>query len=475
MKKITLFVIVIGLMAITSVLVAGDKDYPQFKFGGRIAIELVSENNMNDFTDYDYGDLDDDSTTPDESEGNDVTSYGRSRVDLNFKTMISENTCAVINTRFESATGNKWMTYGKNGPDRLQDSEPKLQEAYIGFRKIFTEHVNGEIGRKVYKYGSGMVMSDKDKVDGWRLGGKFGKGYLNMHYIIRTYNEDNLANVDEPNQQWIWGINGGADKLIDMIDFNAYYWLQYEPEHSPDKADESVAKMMNIFGARGEADIMDGMLTPFMEFAFQFGVYEKGYVNESNELEDYVFSGYLFDIGTGFEKEIGDMAIDANVEFLMLSGDDVNTNDENEGWQGIGLGNRELGYMEYNVALPVFEGTDDNGDDVELHRGLTMFALGGGITPIDPLRIGLDFYMFNDNSSNAEATKDNKDVEISGENIWNEIDLSVDYKIDKKVTLYVLWGIVLPNGDYPYELDDGEFSFGEDMATGFTFGAQVKW
>ncbi len=489
MKKITLFVIVIGLMAITSALIAGDKDYPQFKFGGRITMELVSENNMNDYTDYDY-----DKNTG-VTKGNDADAYGQARVDLNFKTMITENICAVISTRFENGNGDKWIRFGKNytredndgdgEPDangdpkddgsKMQDTEPKLQEAYIGFKKFFIDQLEGEIGRKAYVYGSGNVMADLDKVDGWRLGAKFGVAYFNMHYMIREQYL-NYEAVDEPIQLWIWGLNGGMDKLAEMIDFNVYYWLQYKSEQSPDKADESVPDMLNIFGARGEADLMDGMLTPYIELAAQFGLAEKGYTNPTNgKNEDYTYSGFLFDIGTGFEQEIGDMAIDANIEILVHSGDDAKTLDENEGWKGIGLGNREMGYTCFNVAQPAAVGTDAAGDKVSFDRGLMMFTLGGGITPIEDLRIGLDFFMFNDNSSNAKYWKGAKQVEVSGENMWNEIDIDVSYMLAKKTKLYTCFGYIMPNGDYPYAYEKDVAMFGEDAAIGFIVGAETKW
>ncbi len=497
MKKITLFVIVIGLMAITSVLVAGDKDYPQFKFGGRITMELITENNMDDFTDFDskYSTADTSYVT----KGNDTANYGRARVDLNFTTKITEDISAVIKTRFESdamdedekkdtddngwvTDGNKWMTFGSNQEDdNIEDSSPRLQEAYIGFKKIFVDGLNGEIGRKVYKYGTGNVMSDKDKVDGWRIGYNFDNGEVNMHYIIREQHE-NLEHVDESCQQWLYGLNGGMDSVADMVDFNVYYWIQYstdvtaEADTDPKKADESAVDMINILGVRGDFTLMEGMITPYIEAAIQTGAEEKGYQNDNGGYEDKTYSGYLLDLGTDFEKEVSEMVIDANLEIMILSGDDKKTGEENEGWQGIGLGNREMGYMDYNVTLPLFKGTKADGSSSKNYTGLTMFNIGAGVTMIKDLRFGFDYFMFQDNSSNFYATKDTADdTKISGETMWSEFDLNLDYQMAKKTCLYATFGYVMPNSKYPYKMKDGNYSFGEDAAMGFVVGAETKW
>ncbi len=440
MRKITLFVVVVSLLAISSALMAGDKDYPQFKFGGRITIELITENNMTDFTDYDY---DKDAGTV---EGNDVAAYGQARTDLNFKTMITENICAVINTRFESENGDKWMIFGANNDaDNWEDSSPKLQEAYIGFKKLFIDQLNGEIGRKVYKMGSGNVMSDKDKVDGFRIGAKFGAAYINYQYILREqYN--NYWAVDSPVQYTIWGLNGGVDKLADMVDINGYFWWNYMQLQDPENADDFVNDNLWVLGVRGDLNLVDGMLTPFMEVAFQFGAAEKSAAGG----DDYNYSGYLFDLGTGFELEAGSVGIDANIEFFSKSGDDADTADENECWQGIGLGNRELGYMSYNIASSTIS-------------GLNMFSIGGGVTMMENLRIGLDLYSFMDNSANY---KNGNGDEISGEPMWDELDLEISYEMAKKTKLYTLVGLLFPNKDY---------MGGEDMAAGWLVGAETKW
>ena len=386
---------------------------------GRVLMEMVTENNWSDWTDFD------DAT----GAGNDKDCYGKGRVDLGFKAMFSENVMARINMRMEgNDDGNKWMYWGKNQivpGNELRDAELCLQEAYIQFKGLFHQPIVWDLGRKTYNYGAKNIVSDADKLDGWRLAYEAEMFYVNLHYHILERHphfmlEDYCVNYT------LMGINGGMDN--DMMDINAYFWMLGMPEDNEDKAS------MNVFGARGEFTLMEGMVLPFVEIAMQSG---------TDEAADMDYSGMLLDLGSGFKMDMGSGKFDAMVEFLMSSGDDA---DEQDGtaWYGVGLSNREEGYLDNDPVA-------NNEMMIKVEAGFTPMAM-------EAMRVYLDFWMFNDNSKNYD--------DISGENLYNEIELGAEYNWMKNVKIYGAMNYGMPNKD---------MMGGEDAAMAFTLGSQVKW
>jgi len=388
---------------------------------GRVIMELVNDNNWSDFTSWDETDA---------PAANDVQCYGRGRVDFGLKAQFSENIVAVINTRFEGDDeGNKWMYFGKNNDEpgrQLSDAEPTLQEAYISFGNLFNMPLTWDLGRKAYGYGASNVMSDYDKIDGWRLNYATELFYVNLHYAIRERNT-NMQDDEYCNNKTLMGLNAGTKN--DMMDVNAYVWMLSEPLNKDDNDSHLV------FGARGEFSLMEKMLMPFVEIALETGT------NDATEVD---YSGMLIDLGAKFNMDMGSGKFDALVQFLQSSGDDVDTNDKDETFCGVDMSNNIQGYTDYDVAA----------------GGVQMIKVEAGFTPaaMDKIRCYLDFWMFNDATANID--------DVSGENMWNEIALGAKYTLMKNVSIYGAFNIGMPNKDY---------MGGEDAAMAFTVGSQLKW
>ena len=429
MKKT--YIIVVVLLLVSSFLFAGDK---KISMSGRVLMEMVKENNTSDFTAYDE---------ENPSGTNDSQLYGDGRVDLKFKATINKIVTAYVSTRFEGkGSGDKWMNFGSDESgegDQLKDAWPALQEAYVNIDNLFNSPLNMKMGRQGIGYGAGNIIDDK--FDGLTLNLDMEKFYANLHFlIIDAYG--NFETAEGDHNLTALSLNGGMNGVADMMDINAYFWRTAETVLDNEDSSETVTNAVNVIGARAEAGLMDGLLSPYFEFAIQSGGNGQG--------EEISYSGMLLDIGTDLEKDLGSMTIDAMFEFFMASGDDMETNDEYEHFGLIDLSGREEGWFDQEVAL----------------EGNQMIKFGLGMTPasLEAFHAGLTFWMFNDNSSNYE---NEAGEEISGENMYNELGIDASYKITKKTKLYGGLSYIMPNEDYP--------GYGEDAGTAMYFGTQVKW
>ncbi|MCD4828155.1 MAG: hypothetical protein K8R90_01830 [Candidatus Cloacimonetes bacterium] len=412
MKKAYLLIIVMAMFVASSWAVT-------ITTTGRVLMETVYENNIDDWTDFDE---DNAATT------NDKDIFGRARVDLGFKAQITDNILARINTRFEGDHANqKWMYWGANNieaGEQLGDAELTLQEAYIQYTGMMLP-ITWEIGRKTYVYGVSNIVGAADKLDGWHIVYNADAFYVNLHDVIRARNEHNDDGDYVVNSK-LFGINGGTAN--DMMDINAYFWMQTTPETDDDKWSNMV------FGARGEFVLMEGMVQPFVEFAMQSG---------TSDAADADFGGMLVDVGSKFDFELGSGNMDALVQFLMSSGQDADETDGTTFW-GVGLSDNLQGYNEANVAA----------------GGVQMIKIEAGFTPMamQALRMYFDFWMFNDNSKNID--------DVSGENIYNEFAVGTELTLNANANIYMGFNYLMPNED---------MVGGEDAAMAFTFGTQVKW
>jgi len=437
MKKLFTIMAILGLM---SSLFSADVTYPNISLKGRVLMEMVNENNL-DFTDFDEN----------TATGNDLKSYGHGRVDLKFKAELNQNLLAFVNTRFEgkSTGGDKWMNWGSDGSgtgDQLEDAVPVLQEAYVKFDEIFGIPVCLNMGRVDQSYGNQNIIYKK--LDGLKLGYEQEKFFVNFHYAI-TENGDYFETAEGSSSKYVMGFYGGLTKLADML--NADLYLLASAKSAIDAEDETktVGDAKVVFGTRLSADLMEEMITPYLEVAVMGG--------NNGQKEEYKYSGMLFDIGADFATELNGMPIDAMLEFFMASGNDADSDDEDETF-GLGIADREEGYNVIQIAKYAYQ----------------MIKFGAGICPIEKLRTGFTFWMFNDNTKNYETPSGEK---VSGENIYNELALNLDYSVTDNALIYLGMSYMMPNKDYYYyDSENGMYyKSGEDAGTAIYFGTEISW
>ncbi|MDD3051205.1 MAG: hypothetical protein PHR06_08665 [Candidatus Cloacimonetes bacterium] len=432
MKKYLSLLAAIAL--VTTTLLAED-DYPKISVGGRVLMEMVSENNM-DFTDFD-------DTT---EEGNDAKLFGHGRVDVKFKAELNKNIMGFVNTRFEGkGTGDKWMNFGKDKTgdgDQFDDAWFALQEAYLQYKNLLNLPITLNMGRKDWNYGNSNILYKK--LDGMMLGYNNQNIFVNYHFIVKD-NGVPFDTAEGDNSNFIWGLYGGMEKLADVVNVDAYFLRSAKKAIDAADSKEAVVDAKMVFGAKFDASLMDGMISPYLEFATQTGS------NGQDGDDEMKYSGMLVDLGINFETEVNDKKLDAMVEFFMASGDDADTADENELF-GLGIADREEGYNVLTVA----------------NNGYQMIKVGAGYTPIKNLRTGFNFWMFNDNSKNIDKA--------SGENIYNEFSLDVTYKMYKNTKIYAGMAMLMPNKDYTGDyLENADLNNGEDSGMALYFGTEVKW
>ncbi len=423
MRKITILLIVV----LTTALFAGE--YPKVDIHGRFLLEMDRENNMTDWTKFKDNNF------------NDMTTFTTGRLDLNFDTAISENIMVKIHARAEGDGGSKWIMFNSDSGNKLKDAKFRIQQAYVQYDNLFIEGLSAHFGQKLWNYGGGNILGPADYVGGAAL--MFKRD--NMWVDFQTINMDEFENAEYPNieedhAEKIFGVIGGLNKIADMTDFHAYFFRRGENVEVANHKTECDA--VNVFGARTDMTLMDGMVKPYFEFAMQMG---------ANDAVKIDYSGMLIDAGVKGDMDLGTMSVMPRFEFFYRTGDDVSTVDEIETFTGIGMGNVEVGYDAFNIH--------DTGD-----TGLMMINVGSDFVPAmcKKLTVGFDFWMFNDNTK--EWKVGGKDM--SGENMYNEINLTASFDVHEKACLYTGWGIYMPNKDY---VD------GEDSATALWFGTEVKW
>jgi hypothetical protein len=446
-KSIFLFVLIAGM---TTFLFSEDT-YPKLKVSGRVLMELHSDNNMTDY--HDFAD----------STYNDKDGYGKGRVDLNFTSQLTANIKAQISTRFESENADKWMYFGKikstDGTNTkvMEKARPALQEAFVQYDNLFINGLSFDLGRRSFSYGKKNIVADKDKLDGMHLQYTSGNFTGDLHYIIRD-NAADFASTEDGRDQNLFGLVGTAKKLANVANVSVYFWNQSQNYNAATDA-EALSDAITVIGFRGDAAV--ALFKPYVEFAMQSGTKDKG-ATVDGQAKDLTYSGYLLDLGTTAEMPVNEMTAYGELELLLASGNDKDTADENEGWRGVKLGNREEGYKYTNPA-----NYNDN-------TGMMMLKLNAGLKFNAKTSAALTFWSYNDNSSNYKWTKDGKELEYSGKNIFNELNLEVSHSLEKTARIYAGVSMIMPNADYPI-LGSTQTTECGDTATGLYLGSEIKF
>ena len=430
MRKITILLIVV----LATSLFAGE--FPKVDIHGRFLLEMDYENNF-DWTEFKDNDF------------NDKNTYTQGRLDLTFDSKISEDIKVLIHTRVEGDSTSKWFRFNGDSDNKLKDAKFKVQQAYVQYDNLFLEGFSMHLGQRLWNYGGGHILGAGDYVGGMAMMVKMDNIWFDFHAINMCEFENNeYNNIEEDHADKILGVIGGMNKVADMLDVQAYFFRRGENvEVAGENKTECDAR--NILGFRGDAELMDGMLMPYLEFAMQMG---------ANDVTKQDYSGMLVDVGLNAKLDLGFGKLMPRAEIFMRTGDDNGSDDEIEAFRGIGLGNVEVGYNLYNIHSDL--------DVVNYEHGLMMVNIGSDFTPemCEKASVGFDFFMFNDNSTDY---KDANNKEISGENMWNEFDIFASYQVHKKAKLYTGMAMLMPNKDYP--------GFGEDSAMALWFGTEVKW
>ncbi len=454
MRKITILLIVVMATA----LFAGE--YPKVDIHGRFLLEMDYENNLADWTDFK------------DNANNDKTTYTQGRLDLSFNTHINENIMVKIHSRLESddEASSKWIKFNMDSDQKIKDTRLKLQEAYVQYDNLFFEGLSAHLGQRLWNYGGGNIFGPADYISGAALMFKRDNLWVDLQTAnLAEYEDAEYTNIEEDHAAKIFGLIGGMNKIADMADVQAYFFRKGENVESFDdnglSKNETECNAFNVFGARGDVTLMDGMLKPYLEFAMQTG---------ANDATGIDYSGMLLDVGLNAEFDLGFGTLMPRAELFMRSGDDAGSDDENEAFTGVGMGLVEHGYQ----AVNIFWKLTDNGFKADVDHGMMMVNFGTDFTPemCKKMNVGFNFWMFNDNSTDVKiGTK-----EVSGENMWNEFNLYGSYKVHKNAKFYAGLGMLMPNKDYGFNYTDDNdvshlFMFGEDTATVMWFGTEVKW
>ncbi len=447
MRKLVLIVFV--LVAVVSLF--AEEGEKKVVVGGRIMVEMLSENNL-DFVEFEEAT----DTVP--AYGNDLKVFGKARVDFFVKGIINKFAFAKFSTRLEGADGSKYIRFGSDKEsgyyddyndewistttNQLNDAMFKTQEAFVGLTNFKNFPVDINIGRKYYQYGTSNIIDNK--LYGININAKFKGFFLNLNHHILEYHGA-LDTVEDYQNTSLLGLTFGQKNINGLGGAYAYFWLKGKNVLDYTDNKKTVLNSLSVFGLRYDGLLMNGMLKPYLEFALSGGS------NGQDGDSESTVSGSLLDLGVVYDHNIPAGTIDAGFEFAVASGNDAKTDDEYEGFVGVQNGFREVGYS----ALRLDQG------------GIQMIQFGLGFTPTarKELRVGFTFHSFTDATENykTEADKD-----LSGENMFNEIGLNSSCKIAKNSKLYFGWAMIMPNEDYQGE---GRKTAGN----AFWLGSQVKF
>ena len=331
----------------------------------------------------------------------------------------------------------------------------QLYQGYIDMAKLFGSNFGVRVGRAEHTFGTELFLGDNDyyngtSFDGARMMWQAGKSDLNAFYY----------KIAEANDFFFSAAGGAVDSDL----FGATYDYGMGGSWGTFGGYVIVAQDMDGFGPIFTADSKlytigahwmrpmmsgEGTMNAFdwnAEVAFQTGDFgDPDTTFGEGDLSGYVAEGWF---GWNFGGDSSHGRVHAG--FYMASGDDVDTDDEFEGFTplyGDFHANNRLGDMDF----------------VETLTG------GSNITNVN---VGYDHW-FGDHQVYAAVHFNmlTEDLGLSDDSLGTEVDLGYAYQYSKNLTFNVLLGQFMP-GD---GLEEGFLLTESDPVTRINAGVTLRW
>ena len=346
----------------------------------------------------------------------DLFSLQRTRLNLLFQSSTK------VSVFFQLQDSRVWGS--ENGTMDGSASAIDLHQGYVSISNFFWQPLSIKFGRLEMSYGNQRLVG----AVGWSNIGRsfdgivlnYKKSKLNLNLWETKIKEDNLV-LTKDTDRYFFGTYGQYDW---SQDWRSDFWLLYDLDRDSVQIGPDIGKnrLSRLTGGFAE-NIKYHNLSLSFEASYQLGKIESDSTNRKN-IKAYLLSGQIGYSFAGKMKPWIGLAVD------QLSGDKNNTDDSYRVFNTLYATNHKFyGFMDYFINIPAHT----------FNRGLRDFIIRGKLNPRTSMQIALDFHRF---------SLGNK-VGLSSDELGSEIDLTVKYLYDKKVTFQSGYSLFFPGDVFP--------------------------
>lgn len=346
----------------------------------------------------------------------DLFSLQRTRLNLLFQSSTK------VSVFFQLQDSRVWGS--ENGTMDGSASAIDLHQGYVAISNFLCQDLSVKFGRLEMSYGNQRLVG----AVGWSNIGRsfdgivfnYKKSKLNLNLWETKIKEDNLTVTKDTDHyffgsfgQYNWSQNWKSD-----------FWLLYDLDRDSVRAGPDLGKnrLSRLTGGLAENFNYRSLSLSF-EASYQLGKIESDSTNR-NDIKAYLLSGQIGYSFAGKMKPWIGLGVD------QLSGDKNNADGSYRVFNTLYATNHKFyGFMDYFTNIPTHTS----------NRGLRDYMIRGKLNPQTSLQIALDFHRF---------SLGNK-VGLSSDELGSELDLTVKYLYDKKVTFQSGLSMFFPGDVFP--------------------------
>lgn len=327
------------------------------------------------------------------------------RARLSVKATLSPNTMGLV--ELETGSSGDTYTWGSNN---TKPTSLYLRQGYIAHQ--FGSGMGVKAGHMLAALGNGLFFDHtKFGDDGIVFWMSPAEGTEVSLSTFKIHEGGATANSDDADA-YILGAESSMGGV--KLSGDVTYWRDRESSN----ASTAYKKGLNLWniGVRGSSDVAGVKVRGDVEI-------QNGSMKDSDTADDIKFKGYA--VLLGVDAKAGD--VNVTVEGAYGSGDKIDSDDKNEGFQNFLSDQQKFTYL-YEYRVPGAE------DAATKNTGLsnTMYLKAGASTKVNPdLKVGGDLYYL------RAAKKISDADDLDSKKIGVELDAKVEYQIDTNLVYYI--------------------------------------